>query len=62
MPIAWAIWLKHWNPARRHKRADTVGAAPGDRDKNNATESSTAGRAVTQDDSGRGERNRMRGR
>src|SRR5258708_39339218 len=61
-PIACAIWVKHWNPARRHSRAGTVGAAWGDRARNRAAESITASSAVTQDDSGRGERNRPRGR
>ncbi len=58
MPIAWAIRLKHSNPARRHSRAGTTGAASGDRARNSAAESSTASSAVTQDDSGCGERNR----
>jgi len=52
MPIARAIRLKGWNPPRRHSRAGTTGADPGDRARNSAAESSTASSAVTQDDIG----------
>ncbi len=62
MPIARAIRLRHRNPLRRHRRADTTGAAFGDSARNSAAESITASSAVTQDDSGKGERKRTSGR
>ena len=62
MPIARAIWVKHKNPPRRHRRAGTTGAEPGDSAKKSAAESSTASSPVTHDDSGLGERNRTNGR
>ena len=52
---------KHWKPLRRHSRAGTVGAAPGDTARYIAAESSTESSAVTHEDSGRGERNRTSG-
>src|SRR5579862_8234766 len=57
-PIARATRVRQSNPPRRHSRAGIVGAAPGDSARYSAAESSTASSAVTQDDSGRGERNR----
>ncbi|HUA30062.1 MAG TPA: hypothetical protein VMC03_14355 [Streptosporangiaceae bacterium] len=57
-PIACATRWKQRNPPRRHSRAGTTGAAPGDRARNSAAESSTASNAMTQDDNGPGERNR----
>jgi hypothetical protein len=57
-PIVRAIRLKHLNPPRRHSRAGTTGAAPGDKARKSAAESSTASKEVTQDDSDSGERNR----
>ena len=60
--MARATSLKHKNPARRHNRAGTTGAASGDSDSIRAAESSTASSAVTQDDSGLGDRNRTSGR
>ena len=60
--MARAIRPKHWKPLRRHSRAGTTGAAFGDRARNMAAESRTASSAVTQEDSGRGERKRTRGR
>ena len=53
---------EHWNPPRRHRRAGTTGAVSGDRARNSAAESSTASSAVTQEDRGKGERNRTSGR
>ena len=57
-----AIWMKQRNPLRRHSRAGTTGADLGDNARNNAAESKTATSAVTQEDSGRGERNYTSGR
>ena len=54
--------VKHWKPLRRQSRAGTTGAAFGESERNSAAESSTASSAVTQDDSGWGERNRTSGR
>jgi hypothetical protein len=62
MPIARATWPKHTYPVRRHRRAGTSGADSGDSARNSAAESSTASSAVTQDDSGVGDRNRASGR
>ncbi len=62
MPIARAISCKQTKPPRRQSRAGTTGAAPGESARNSAAESSTASNEVTQDDSGRGERNRTSGR
>src|SRR6266705_5572236 len=62
MPIARAIWLKHRNPPRRQRRAGITGADFGDSARKSAAESNTASSAVTQDDSGLGERNRTNGR
>src|ERR1700733_5360899 len=62
MSIARAILVRHWNPPRRHSRAGTEGAASGDKARYSAAESSTASSAVTQDESGPGERNRTSGR
>ena len=60
--MARATSVKHWKPPRRHSRAATVGADSGDSARYMAAESSTASSAVTQDESGRGERNRTSGR
>ena len=62
MPSARAIWLKQWKPLRRNRRAATAGAAYGDRERNNAAESSMTSSEITQDDSGLGERKRTKGR
>src|SRR5579862_2802472 len=61
-PIACAISLRHTNPERKHSRAWTTGAACGDKARYSAAESSTASSEITQDDSGRGERNHTSGR
>jgi hypothetical protein len=60
--MAWPIRRKQSNPLRRHSRAGTFGASSGDSARNRAAESSTASSAVTQEDLGRGERNRTSGR
>jgi hypothetical protein len=60
--MAWAIRIKQPKPLRRNSLAGTTGASSGDSDRNSAAESSTASSAVTQEDSGRGDRNRTSGR
>ena len=57
-----ATCRKQMNPLRRHSRAGTTGVEPGDSARKSAAESSTASSPVTQEDSGRGERNRTSGR
>src|SRR5690349_947535 len=60
-PIACAISLKHSNPERKHSRAWTTGADWGDRARDSSADARTASSEITQDDSGRGERNHTSG-
>src|ERR1017187_6562919 len=62
MPMPRATSVRHWNPPRRQSRAGTDGAAFGDSARYSAAESRTASSAVTQEDSGLGERNLTSGR